>query len=67
MVKVLVGEKVIELKSLNDLDLEKLVVKCKSYEEDGDGRILAITKVSPMWKEHCKGADYTVRYGDYLD
>lgn len=72
MIKVLIDEKVVKLNSLNDLDLVNLVAKCKSYDDDGDGRILAISPVGPEWKEYYKNRcgeiiDYTVGYGEYLD
>ena len=72
MIKVLIDQKVVKLNSLNDLDLEALVAKCKSYDDDGDGIILAIIPVTSEWKEYYENhygesVDYTVGYGDYLD
>ena len=73
MIKVAMpNDKVITLNSLNELDLESLVVNCKSYDNGGDGIILAITPVEPQWKnyyenEYGEAVDYTVGYGDYLD
>ena len=52
MIKVLIDQKVVKLNSLNDLDLETLVTKCKSYDDDGDGIILGIVPVTSEWKEY---------------
>lgn len=72
MVKVLLGGKVIKVNSLNDLDLEALVAHCKSYNDDGDGNILAISPATPRQKELYKeeygeDVDYIIVYGEYLD
>lgn len=72
MIKVLIDQKVVKLNSLNDLDLETLVTKCKSYDDDGDGIILGIVPVTSEWKEYYENrfgesVDYTIGYGDYLD
>ena len=72
MIKVLIDQKVVKINSLNDLDLETLVAKCKSYDDDGDGNILAISPVTSEWKEYYENRygeiiDYIVSYGEYLD
>lgn len=72
MIKVLIGQEVVKLNSLNDLDLEALAAKCKSYDDGGDGIILAIIPVTSEWKEYYENRygesiDYTVSYGEYLD